>query len=110
MKNIFANGMIQRTIIRRKKCCSRHNPSAYPIYDSYVDKVLWYFRKKHEFASFKRCELKKHKKFIEILNEFKIYYGLGQCSRKELDKYLWQLGKKYFPNNYDKGNTNLKIR
>lgn len=31
---------------------------------------------------------------------FRAYYGLEQFSLKEVDKYIWQLGKNYFPKTY----------
>ena len=32
-----------------------------------------------------------------VINEFQRFYRLERFSVKELDRYLWQLGKKYFP-------------
>lgn len=40
------------------KYCSHHNPLNYPIYDSYVEKVLLYFRDKDGFFDFATSELK----------------------------------------------------
>ena len=71
------------------KYCSHHNQVEFPIYDSYVDIVLRYFRKADKFYKFKN-----------ILLKFKEYYGLQEFSLKELDKYLWQFGKFYFPKKY----------
>lgn len=82
------------------KYCSHHNPSEYPIYDSYVEKVLKYFRKKDKFAHFKNKDLKDYQKFKSIILTFRSYYGLGEFSIKKIDQYLWQVGKEYFPNNY----------
>jgi hypothetical protein len=83
------------------KFCSHHNQEDYPIYDSYVDKMLRHFRKIDHFAKFKNEELKNYSRFKEILLEFKDHYKLG-CSLKDLDRYLWQAGKKYFPKDYSK--------
>lgn len=80
------------------KYCSHHNPEQFPIYDSYVDRVLRYFRKKDKFANFKNDDLKDYVKFNDVLNKFAKYYSLEQYSLKDLDRYLWQLGKKYFKN------------
>ena len=82
------------------KYCSHHNPLEYPIYDSYVDKILRYFRDTDGFCSFKSEELKQYDKFKQIVLAFRTYYGLDQYSLKEIDQYLWQLGKDYFPKNY----------
>jgi hypothetical protein len=35
------------------KYCSHHKPEMYPIYDSYVDKMLGYFKKRTIFISLK---------------------------------------------------------
>lgn len=76
------------------KYCSRHFPELFPIYDSNVELVLKYFREKDNFISFKNEDLKDYLKFVEIINSFRIKYGLTQFNYKELDIYLWQLGKK----------------
>ena len=82
------------------KYCSHHNQLDFPIYDSYVDKVLMYFQKKHKFASFKQNELKDYSKFKEILLKFAEYYGLSNYNLKDIDRYLWQLGKQFFTKKY----------
>ncbi len=79
------------------KYCSHHRPNLYPIYDGYVGKVLCYFRNKDKFADFKNDDLKDYEKFKNVINEFQRFYRLERFSVKELDRYLWQLGKKYFP-------------
>lgn len=82
------------------KYCSHHRPLIYPIYDSFVEKVLMYFKRKDRFYDFSRLDLKTYTKYREILNQFRIYYGLKDFNLKEIDKYLWQLGKEYFPKKY----------
>ncbi len=89
------------------KYCSHHNPTDYPIYDIYVDKVLCYFRDQDGFTSFKAEDLKDYVKFKGILIDFRIFYGLEKYNLKEIDKYIWQLGKEWFPKNYRK-NERLK--
>lgn len=82
------------------KYCSHHKPNDYPIYDSYVDKILRYFRDKDSFHQFKTAELKKYRVFKNILINFRSFYGLEDYSLKDIDRYLWQLGKEKFPNKY----------
>lgn len=82
------------------KYCSHHNEKDFPIYDSFVDEVLRYFRARDGFARFRNEELKVYPRFKELLIEFRSAYGLGQFSLKEVDKYIWQLGKEYFPKTY----------
>ena len=78
------------------KYCSHHNPIAFPIYDSYVEKVLVYFNKVDKFSVFKRKDLKNYRKFKEILLDFQRFYKLERFNLKELDRYLWLLGKDIF--------------
>ena len=75
-------------------------PNVFPIYDSYVEKILKYFKQKDKFYHFKNEDLKTYHKFRKILDAFQKFYGLEKYSKKDLDRYLWQLGKRYFPNNY----------
>lgn len=82
------------------KFCSHHNQLDFPIYDSYVHKVLKYYRKVDRFYDFEENDLKVYPKFKNILIEFRNFYKLDKYNLKELDKYLWQFGKEYFPNNY----------
>ena len=79
------------------KYCSHHNPIAFPIYDSYVEKVLVYFNKVDKFSSFKIKDLKDYRKFKGILLDFQRYYKLERFDLKEIDRYLWLLGKEFFP-------------
>ena len=81
------------------KYCSHHRPDLFPIYDGFVGKVLCYFRNEDKFAYFKNDDLKKYATFRNVIVEFRRFYKLEQFSFKELDRYLWQIGKKYFPSN-----------
>lgn len=82
------------------KYCSHHNQLEYPIYDSYVHKVLKYFRNVDNFCSFNEADLKVYPRYKNILIQFRKFYKLDKYNLKELDKFLWQFGKKYFPKNY----------
>ena len=84
------------------KYCSHHNPLDYPIYDSYVDEVLRYFRNRDSFSDFQDGDLKDYVKFKGILIDFRAFYGLNRYNLKQIDQYVWQLGKDYFPKNYGK--------
>lgn len=86
------------------KYCSHHNPKDFPIYDNYVDRVLRYFRKEDAFGKFANGALKKYSQFKSILIDFQRYYGLEEYSLKQIDRYLWQLGKEYFPRKYKSEN------
>jgi hypothetical protein len=84
------------------KYCSHHNPLYYPIYDSYVYEVLRYFRNQHSFSDFQDGDLKDYAKFKSILIDFRAFYGLDKFNLKQIDQYVWLLGKDYFPKNYRK--------
>ena len=82
------------------KYCSHHKPEVYPIYDSYVEKLLMYLKKEDHFSNFKKEDLKIYPKYRQILLEFQNFYGLQNYNLKEIDRYLWQAGKEYFPKKY----------
>lgn len=82
------------------KYCSHHKPIVYPIYDSYLEKVLMYFKKKDKFCVFRSSDLKTYSEFKRILIQFQVFYGLEVFDLKQIDKYLWQLGKDHFPRKY----------
>ena len=82
------------------KYCSHHFDKKYPIFDSYVEKVLKYLRKEDNFYVFENSDLKNYEKFYNILLEFRKFYKLEKYNLKEIDKYLWQAGKDYFPKKY----------
>ncbi len=100
IKRVNIGGKVINFYSFATKYCSHHKPLDYPIYDSYVDEVLRYFRDKDEFYSFKNNDLKEFSKFKEILINFRSYYNLEKYTLKELDQYIWQLGKIYCPKNY----------
>jgi len=82
------------------KYCSHHKPTIYPIYDSYVEKILLYFKRKDDFFSFKKDDLKIYVSYKNTLIKFRQYYGLDSFNLKEIDQYLWQVGKQYYPKKY----------
>lgn len=84
------------------KYCSHHKPFDYPIYDSYVDKVLRYFKKRDNFSDFKNEELKDYVRFKKILIDFRDFYGLNKYNLKQIDRYIWLFGKEHFLKKYGK--------
>ena len=104
----LVNDIANVTIGNKKLCfysfatkyCSHHFPTLYPIYDSFVEKVLIYFKKKDCFADFKTFDLKDYSKFKSILIKFQEFYHIQEFNLKDIDRYLWQLGKDYFPKKY----------
>ena len=102
IQRVKINNVVKNFYSFASKYCSHHNPKHFPIYDSYVDKVLCYFRNLKKFPAFKfkNSDLKDYAKFKEILIAFRSIYGLDKFNLKEIDKYLWQFGKKHFPKKY----------
>jgi hypothetical protein len=82
------------------KYCSHHRPLEYPIYDYYVDKILMHFKKHKAFSEFKRIDLKEYVKYHNVLLDFRSFYNLDKFNLKEIDQYLWQLGKEHFAKKY----------
>ena len=80
------------------KYCHWHQPEEYLIYDSYVEQVLWSYQNQDNFMIFKRNELQKYPRYKEVVEGFRLYYGLRQFSFRELDKFLWLYGKAIFSN------------
>jgi len=80
------------------KYCYHHKHDIYPIYDSYVKQTLLFFKKWYSFAKFTDEDLKDYEKFEDIINQFIIFFKLGTFNKKQIDTYLWLLGKNKFPN------------
>jgi hypothetical protein len=79
------------------KYCSHHNPTAFPIYDSFVEKMLVRRAKAECFFEFKKAELKKYERFVQIIKAFQQFYGLENFLLREIDIFLWLAGKELFP-------------
>ncbi len=82
------------------KYCSHHRPDEFPIYDSYVDKMLRHYRKADNFNKFKNDDLKSYPKFISVIEALREFYKVNSYTLRQLDIFLWLAGKQYLPNNY----------
>lgn len=78
------------------KYCNWHNQDEFPIYDSFVDRLLMRYKRESKFLKFKQSDLRDYEKFKPIIFTFRDYFGLGKYSIKEIDKFLWYYGKKVF--------------
>lgn len=96
----YGGGKVKNFYSFATKYCSHHFPNEYPIYDSYVEKVLIYFKKKDKFSRFTSKDLRNYPKFKTVVEKFRSFYELDQFSLKDIDRYIWQLGKEYFPIRY----------
>lgn len=98
--HVTINGVEKTFYSFASKYCSHHNSINFPIYDYFVDKMLWYFQKKDKFSNFSKEDLKDYVKFKNILMDFKKFYDIDEYNLRDIDKYLWIAGKKYFPKKY----------
>lgn len=94
------NGKVKNFYSFATKYCSHHYPLDYPIYDSYVEKVLILLNKRDAFSKFKKEDLKDYTKFKRVVIDFRAFYNLNQFTLKDIDRYIWQLGKEYLPRKY----------
>ena len=82
------------------KYCSHHSPDEFPIYDSYVGKMLRHYRKVDNFNKFNNEDLKSYPMFIKVIEALRAFYNVNSYSLRQLDIFLWLAGKEYLPNNY----------
>lgn len=94
------NGKVKNFYSFATKYCSHHYPLDYPIYDSYVEKVLILLNKRDAFSKFKKEDLKDYTKFKRVVIDFRAFYNLNQFTLKDIDRYIWLLGKEYLPRKY----------
>lgn len=92
ISQVFIGGKPRNFYSFATKYCHYHNPQKFPIYDSYVAKVLCSFP--NDFRIIKEKELRTYETFVNTLTEFNDHYGLD-LSFVDLDKYLWCLGRWY---------------
>jgi len=76
------------------KFCSLHNPSAFPIYDHYVDECLWLYKKQDGFSAFDHQDLWIYEKFVDIVAAFRNRYELTRFTFRDIDKFLWLTGER----------------
>lgn len=93
---VILNGKERRNYAFATKYCSFHNSSQFPIYDSFVDRVLKAYQKQDKFSSLPLGDLKDYTRFKEVLREFVAFYELENVSAKELDGFLWGYGKELY--------------
>lgn len=105
---VSTNNRVIRNYSFATKYCSHHYSDTYPIFDNYVSKILLHFSKTDKFDKFSKDDLRNYERFVEIIYKFREFYQLENYSIREIDIYLWLLGKEKFPNNYIRKNKNIK--
>ena len=58
------------------KYCNWHNQKSYPIYDSYVEKILIAYKKLDKFSKFKKSDLRDYEKFKKVILDFYLLYTI----------------------------------
>lgn len=92
-------GVKNRNYSFATKYCSHHNPEAFPIYDRYVADVLWFLKKQYAdiFDFDSKNDLKNsYLTFKRAIESVRTHFGLENYTFKQIDQYLWQLGKDYY--------------
>jgi len=82
------------------KYCSHHKPRNYPIFDSFIEKMMLHYKKTDGFTVFLNSDLKDYPQFISIIESFRQFYNLQTFSLKQIDVFLWMVGKECFPRKY----------
>jgi len=88
--------MVSQTFSCPALCSAKSNPSAYPIYDGFVDQILWTYNKQDKFDTFLRQDSWKYHRFRQIVDNFRMHYELTEFDLKDIDKFLWLAGKDYY--------------
>ncbi len=94
------NGINRNIYSFATKYCVNHLGNEFPIFDSYVAKMLMHLNKQDKFFKFSYEDCRDYKKFYSILNAFREFYKLNDFTLRQLDIYLWQAGKDYFTKKY----------
>lgn len=79
------------------KYCSWHCQTEYPIFDTYIEFVLKNYNHKNVYTS--DNNFKDYNNFKNTILLFRKKHSLEEFSLKQIDKFLWQLGKDYFKQN-----------
>jgi len=74
------------------KYCSHHKPTSYPIFDSFVEKMLLHFKSADNFDTFDKVDLKSYGRFIKVIRSFQSFYNLDKFTLREIDIFLWLAG------------------
>ncbi len=54
--------------------------------------------KQDKFTVLKLKDLRDYERFKSIMIDFRAFYLLKEFNLKDIDRYIWQLGKTYFRN------------
>jgi hypothetical protein len=91
-----ATGKKRRNYSFASKYCSWHNQRSYPIWDSRVRAYLTWLRQRPEgrFLVKNPDSWTEYAEFVDMINNLRKLDTLGECSFKEIDKFLYTEGGK----------------
>ena len=93
---VTIKGKLRRNYSFASKYCAWHLPEIYPIYDSYVDALLWAYQKEYKFSDFARTDLwNSYPHYVTAIRDFQDHFGLQHFALKQLDQFLWLYGKEH---------------
>ena len=75
------------------KYCALHQPRHYPIYDGLIATKLMEYSRRDGFARFNYADLRHYPTFRQVVLDFQAHYGLQEFTLREIDQFLWSLGK-----------------
>lgn len=79
------------------KYCALHQPAHFPIYDGLISDMLLKYNKQEKFSDFNWDALRDYPKFRSVILSFRTHFGLEAFSLREIDQFLWTLGKGLLP-------------
>ena len=89
------NGKEKNFYVFATKYCAMHQPDLFPIYDRFVGEMLRYFRKQTRFTRFANADLKNYAEYRTIYDAFIQFFALNDFTYRQVDNYLWKLGKEH---------------
>lgn len=79
------------------KYCSHHQPDKFPIFDKYVEHVLKDLKLIYaERLNYDERNLRIYENFRNAIDEVRDTFELGEYSYKDIDRYIWLLGKECY--------------
>lgn len=98
ISRVTIGGKLRNNYSFATKYCSWHKPDAYPIYDSFVARVLLLYQRLDGFAHFTRMEeLWNYSKFKETVEYFRTRYDLAGFGFRQIDNFMWAYGQELWP-------------
>ena len=96
----LSNNKKRRNYSFATKYCSWHSPETFPIYDGFVDNLLWRYAQQDSFfggEQLRRYDFwNDYPTFTRTMLAFRDYNNLQQFTLREIDKFLWGYARELF--------------